>query len=409
MGDLAFFSILLICSLLFQAFFTMTEMSFVSFNRVRLAYYVEKGQKGAIALSKLLDKPTSLFGTTLIGVNFFLQLGSECGRRVFLSIGLDPDLSYIPQIFIVMIFAELIPMLAARDHSEHLALFTIKPIQLISKMLSPLIWIIDGLSKIVIYFLKSPLKVNSSLSRDELKNLLVDSEGSQIENGTEDLEPLIENIFLLKSKTPRDMMVPIEEIPCSSYHGVVGDVRDHLHQIKAKYVPLYHEKRDNIFGIAYSQDLLNMSDSEEIKKIARSPWFVIETNSIFQVINQFRKNNQKIAIVLDINGAVIGILSLSTIVNEIFSGILLNSEVLKERSKVYIDKAFPVTTSILELAKKLKIQIPDLKQMTLEEFMTKKLGGCPKDKEVACIGEYEFVFEGAAFAQDRRIRIRSRG
>ena len=409
MGDTLLFSILLMSSLFFQAFFTMTEMSFVSFNRVRLAYYVERGQKGAIALRKLLDKPTSLFGTTLIGVNFFLQLGSECGRRVVSSLGFDPDLAYIPQVVIVMLFAELIPMLAARDHSEHLAMFAIKPIQLISKILTPLIWVIDGLSKIVIYFLKSPLKVNSSLSRDELKNLLVDSEGSQIENGTEDLEPLIENIFHLKTKTPRDMMVPIHEIPCASYHSVVGDVRDHLHQTKAKYVPLYHEKRDNIFGIAYSQDLLNMSDSESIKDIARSPWFVIETNSIYQVINQFRKNNQKIAIVLDINGSVIGILSLSSIVNEIFSGILLNSEVLKEKSKVYIDKAFPITTPLSELSKRLKIQIPDLKNTTLEDFMIKKLGAAPKDGEVVIIGEYEFVFEGAAFSQDRRIRIKSRG
>lgn len=244
MADGPYFILLLLGSIFCQAFFTMSEMAFVSFNRVRLAYYVEKGQRGAIALRKLLDKPTSLFGTTLIGVNFFLQLGSECGRRVFLSFGLDPDLSYVPQIIIVMIFAELIPMLAARDHSEHLAMFTIKPIHLLSRLFFPLIWVIDGFSKGVIYFLKSPLKVNSSLSRDELKNLLVDSEVSDVENGTKDLEPLIENIFQLKTKTPRDMMIPIEEIACVSYEAFVGDVRDQLYLAKAKYIPLFQEKKE---------------------------------------------------------------------------------------------------------------------------------------------------------------------
>jgi len=409
MADGPYFILLLLGSIFCQAFFTMSEMAFVSFNRVRLAYYVEKGQRGAIALRKLLDKPTSLFGTTLIGVNFFLQLGSECGRRVFLSFGLDPDLSYVPQIIIVMLFAELIPMLAARDHSEHLAMFTIKPIHLLSRLFFPLIWVIDGFSKGVIYFLKSPLKVNSSLSRDELKNLLVDSEVSDVENGTKDLEPLIENIFQLKTKTPRDMMIPIEEIACVSYEAFVGDVRDQLHLAKAKYIPLFQEKKGNIFGIVYSQDLLNVSDSEAIKTIARSPWFVVETNSIYQVINQFRKNNQKIAVVLDEQGSVIGVLSLAAIVNEIFSGILFNSSVLKEKSKVYIDKAFLAETPLSELVKRLKIKIPEVKNSTLEEYMAKKLGKTPKDGEMTHVGEYEFIFEGGGFGRDRKIRIRSRG
>lgn len=408
MGDTWFFLLLLIFSLLSQGFFTMTEMAFVSFNRVRLAYYVEKEKKGALFLRKLLDKPTALFGTTLIGVNFFLQLGSECGRRFFFSLGMDPDYAYIPQLVIVLLFAELIPMLAARAHSEHLAMFAIRPIYVFSKLFTPLIFIIDALSKIVIYFLKSPLKVNSSLSRDELKNLLTDSEAGPKESEREDLEPLIENIFSIKNKTPKDLMTPIDKMTCVSYHGMVGDVRDHLQNEQAKYVPLYHEKRDNIFGIAYSQDLLNLSDSSPVKDIARSPWFIIETNTIFQVINQFRKNNQKIAIVLDKNGSVIGVLSLSVIINEIFSGILLNSQAIEEHARIYLDKSFPLDTKLSELSKVFKISISDQDSQTLEELMGKKLGYTPKNKEVIYIGEYEISFEGATFPQDRRIRVKTR-
>ena len=409
MSETQIFSILLILSLLCQGFFTMSEMAFVSFNRVRLAYFVEKGQKGALALTKLLEKPTALFGTTLIGLNFFLQLGSECGRGLFFSLGFDPDYAYIPQVIVVLLFAELIPMLAARDHSEHLAMFAIRPIKLLSKLFTPLIYFIDAFSKIVIFFLKSPLKINNSLSRDEIKNLLKDSETSPKESDKEDLEPLIENIFLLKTKTPRDMMTPIEKIPCVSYHSHVGEVRNHLKQVQTKYVPLFHEKRDNIYGIAYAQDLLNLSDGALIKNVARSPWFIVETNTIFQVINQFRKNNQSIAIVLDVNGIVIGILSLSEIVDEIFSGILLHSNELEKKVKVYINRAFPLSMKNCEISEKLKIFLSIEKNATLEELMTKKLGATPKDKEVAYIGDYELIFEGATFPQDRKIRVKSRG
>ncbi|MCH9617508.1 MAG: hypothetical protein SP4CHLAM5_09360 [Chlamydiia bacterium] len=408
MNDTLFFTIFLIVSLLFQGFFTMTEMSFVSFNRVRLAYFVEKGEKGAASLLGLLDKPTALFGTTLIGVNFFLQLGSECSRRVFLSLGLDPDYSYIPQIILVLLFAELIPMLAARDHSEHLAMFAIRPIHLLSRLFSPLIYIIDGLSKVVSYFLKGPLKMNSALSRDELKNLLMDSEGSPKESEKEDLEPLIENIFSLKAKSPQDLMIPIDKMDCASYHSVVGDIRKHLQKGGAKYIPLYHEKRENIFGIAYSQDLLNLSDSSLVKDIARSPWFVTSTNTIFQVINQFRKNNQKLAIVLDVDGAVIGVLTLSSLVEEIFSGILLNHRSHGKNIEIYIDKAFAVNTKLSEALKSFKINPPPEKDSTLEEIMTKKLGAPPKDKDTAYTDDYQLIFEGASYSAEKKIRVKSR-
>ncbi|MCH9621489.1 MAG: hypothetical protein S4CHLAM20_09090 [Chlamydiia bacterium] len=409
MGDALIFFVLLILSLLCQGFFTMSEMAFVSFNRVRLAYFVEKGEKRAISLMRFLERPTTLFGTTLMGVNFFLQLGSECSRRLFYELKIDPDWAYIPQVAIVLIFAELIPMLAARTHSEHLAMFAIKPISFFSKLLTPLIYLIDGISKVVSYFLKSPMKLNSTLSRDELKNLMKDSEGSPKESEKEDLEPLIENIFLLKTKSPEDMMIPLRKVPSISYHALVGDVRSLISRYDAKFVLLFHESEENIVGIVYAQDLLNLSDSDSIKDVSRSPWFVTLTNTIFQVINQFRKNNQKIALVLDADGGVTGVLSLSSIIDEIFSGILLNSKVLHERERIYINKAYPVSITIEELSKSLKTSFTDQKSLTLEEFMEKKLGYQPKDKEIAFIGGYEFIFEGATFPQDRKIRIRSRG
>jgi CBS domain containing-hemolysin-like protein len=203
-------------------------------------------------------------------------------------------------------------------------------------------------------------------------------------------------------------MVPIDKIPCVSYHGVVGDVRNHLYDGDVKYIPLYHEKINNIFGIAYSQDLLNVSDSSLVKDIARSPWFIIETNTIFQVINQFRKNNQKIAIVLDKEGSVIGVLSLSKIIDEIFSGILLNKEALDEHARVYLDKSFLLDTKVSDLKRLFKIFVTEQPNDTLENIMGKKLGHSPKDKESVLIGEYELTFESATFPQDRRIRVKTR-
>lgn len=81
------FLVLTLICLIIQGFFSMQEMACVSFNRVRLQYYAYKGNRRARYLSRLLHHPTTLFGTTLIGVNAAMQLGSEFARRFYLSIG----------------------------------------------------------------------------------------------------------------------------------------------------------------------------------------------------------------------------------------------------------------------------------------------------------------------------------
>src|SRR3989344_1318355 len=104
------FLLITLGAIIFQGYFAMMEMAIVSFNRVRLQYFVAKENRKAIWLSKLLQRPTYLFGTTLIGVNFFLQLGSESARLFYSSLGLNPDYALASQILIVVVFAELIPM-----------------------------------------------------------------------------------------------------------------------------------------------------------------------------------------------------------------------------------------------------------------------------------------------------------
>lgn len=137
------FLLLVILSLIVQGFYSMLEMACVSFNRVRLQFYVSQGNRRAKWLSNLLNNPTRLFGTTLIGVNATMQFGSECARRFYSSIDLSPDWAPITQIFIVLIFAELAPMFAARRYAENVVMLGIPIIYLTSFVLRPVIIVLD--------------------------------------------------------------------------------------------------------------------------------------------------------------------------------------------------------------------------------------------------------------------------
>ena len=88
MKSALFWLLLNLLSILVLAFFSMSEMACVSFNKIRLQYYVFQKNKRALWLSWLLQKPSRLFSAQLIGVNVATIFGSELARE-FYSLFLD--------------------------------------------------------------------------------------------------------------------------------------------------------------------------------------------------------------------------------------------------------------------------------------------------------------------------------
>ena len=167
-----YFIVLALLCVFIEGFFSMFEMALVSFDKTRLQYYASKNYKRAVWLQFLINKPSRLFGTTLIVVNFVLQLGSEAARRFFESISLSPDYASISQTLLVVIFAELSPMFAARRHSEHVALLCVPIVYFCSKFCIPFIWMIEFISKITNKIFKKPLQSYMDLSKEELQKAL---------------------------------------------------------------------------------------------------------------------------------------------------------------------------------------------------------------------------------------------
>lgn len=135
-------------SIIVLGFFSMEEMALVSLNKIRLQFFLTKGNKRAGWINYLLSHPSRLFGTTLIGVNVAMMLGSEFAREFHSSIGLDPDLAPITQVFLVVVFGELAPQFAARRYSEHVAFLGAPILYFASKILAPFIYLLGVISKI---------------------------------------------------------------------------------------------------------------------------------------------------------------------------------------------------------------------------------------------------------------------
>lgn len=404
-----YFFFLLILALIIQSFYSMLEMACVSFNRIRLQYYVSKNHMRAKWLSRLLSNPAQLFGTTLIGVNAAMQFGSECARRLYSSLGLSPDWSILSQVFIVLIFAELAPMFAARRYAENVTMLGIPIVYFTSILLRPITTILEGICRLIYWFfdVKAPSTI---LSQDELQRAIEERDDIPYRKEKTEFDPILANIFSLKNKTAKDLMNPIDKNKIIFSNATVEDLRKLLGLEVVPFIPVCHKTKNNVVAIAFPRDLLRYPNETRLRAYSRSPWFVMEKNSILEIIKEFRRNNQSLAIVLNQAGSAIGILTLDSVVDEIFGqrdDWVSFGEFAPEKHRVIIDRSLPGETRVSDVNLWFKLSLPEKEGETLEELMIRLLKHRPEKGEVLRLEDIELMVEETSLIIGRTISIKS--
>lgn len=411
MPDWTFYLILIIACLIIQGFFAMVELACVSFNKVRLQYYAASHKKRAVWLSYLMSHPAFLFGTTLIGVNTGLVVGSECSRRFYESLGLNPDWAPLSQIFIVLIFAEISPMLAGRRYAERVAMQGVPLLMFFSIILRPFVWVLDLLCRYINRWLGTPVASGSYLSREELQNIIEErEEGFSATPEKKEFNTVVSHIFSLKNKTARDLMQPLSQVSLLPSFSTVAEMRHVLEEKHLPFIPIYHRHSHNIVAVAYPRDLLRTPENKKIRDHARSPWFITENISILQILKQFRRNNQSLAIVLNETGLAIGILTLDEIIDEIFGRSdtwMSFDEIVPRAYHIVVDRTFPAEMSLEVFNSRFNVHLVYGTAETLEELMAQRLGHLPARGESVRVDQFELIVEEASLLGAKMIHVRT--
>ena len=394
MNGWLFFLLLTLFCILTEAFFSGFEMACVSFNRVRLEFYASKNKRRAVWLKFLLDKPSRLFGTTLIVVNIVLQLGSEAARRFYEAINLSPDFAPLTQIFIVVIFGELAPLFAARRHPEHLAFLSVPLVYGLSKILMPVIWLINGISHVMnILFNKEEKEV--FLSREEIQKAFEDKE---------EINAILSNIFSLKKTVASKLMLPLEEEyvvkDSFSVEKIMEDLSDHY----SPFFPIYHDIKNNVIGIVYARDLLDADRKRKIIDFSKPCWFISFNTPVLEILQQFRHNNQTVAIVLNSSGQAAGVLTLDQITDEIFGE---KEEITFFKEEKIVEKTLSGDMSLVDFNKKFHTSLHEKEAETLSDFINIFLGHHPSEGEIVIIEPFEMIIVEPSLFGTKTVLVRT--
>lgn len=373
-----------------QGFFALFEMACVSFNKVRLQYYVSLGNRRALWLNYLLKRPSRLFGTTLIGINTALQLGSECARRYYESLHLNPDWAPLTQVVIVVILGELAPLFAARRHSEQVAMFCVPLMVLIARILTPIIWAFDAISRLIHRVMGKSKEAPLFLSREEVRMAF-----EEREEGQDEFDAAASHIFQLKNLTAGQLMTPLSQALLIPSQATLAQVRQLIHSRAVPLFPIYHRQQHNIIAIAHLRDLLHLEEGSKVLDQAKSPWFVTQDTSILQILEQFRRNNQSVAVILDsTSGQSCGILTLDQIAAYIFGEEAdpLSLEKAVSHSH-YVERTLGGDLPIKEFNRQFEAHLPLDKGETLSDLILEELGHLPVKGETVRIGSFSFTVE----------------
>lgn len=314
---------ILIILLLLSAFFSGSETAFFSLSRIYLKKLENKKTAQSRRILSLLGKPRQLLVTILFG-NTFVNMGIS-SLSTLIAIGIADrnnwnlssvvTLQVIITTSVVLIFGEILPKLIALATATGFANLASLPLQLISYVLHPLVWLVDRFSLLLSKKQLDDKHLSSKFTTEEFHNL-IQSESSH--NSLEEHEKkILVGLFRFREAELTEIYTPRVKITAIEEKQSLEELRDLILATGYSRIPVYRETIDDIIGIVYVKDLLMYPEKNSITEFMRPAWFVTENMKVQSLLNQFKIKKMQLAVVVDEYGGTSGIISLEDILEEI--------------------------------------------------------------------------------------------
>ncbi|MCR5487822.1 MAG: hemolysin family protein [Lachnospiraceae bacterium] len=308
----------LVLLLLLSAFFSSAETALMASSRIRIRALSEQGNKKAEKLLHILDHSPRMLTTILVGNNIVNLAASALATTIAMQISLNVGIMTALLTLVLLVFGEITPKNAAAANSEKLAMAYAGVVAVLMIVLSPLIWVIDGICRIVARLLKIPLdREGGGLTEGELRTIVeVGHEDGVIE--TEEKQ-MIKNVFDFGDSRAKDIMIPRIDVVEINMEEDYATVRELFEHEKYTRIPVYKDDTDNVIGIINLKDFFHVTDPEgfRIKDIMRDAYYTFEMKKTSDLMMEMRKESVSIAIVLNEYGAAEGIVTMEDLIEEI--------------------------------------------------------------------------------------------
>jgi CBS domain containing-hemolysin-like protein len=391
--------------LLLNGFFVAVEFALVRSRRTRLEAMARGGDRLArlalrgianlgrmlsasqlgITLSSLglgaLTEETlaEVFAEWLHGLPVMLEVGFRVGAGSVLAI------TFVT--FFHVVFGELAPRSVALTHPERVARMLAPPLFVFEFIMRPFTFILNRSSELVLRaFGQQPMPVTEALhSPEELRILVEQSE----EGGALEAAPatLLEGVFEFSEKNAREVMTPRTEIDALALDATLDETLALVEETRRSRYPVYEETIDDIIGLVLAKDLIPLlrktqtgGDAQfRLRSIMRPIHVVPGSREVEEVLADFKRLKEHLAIVLDEYGGTAGLVTMEDLLEEIVGEILDEKDELPEpEAREAPDLVLiPGSTNVADLNERFGLNVPEEDYTTIGGFVFGSLGRLP--------------------------------
>ncbi len=324
---------------LMNAFFVAAEFGLVSVRRTRVEELAAQGHPTARIVRRALEDPDRFIAATQLGITIASLALGWIGEPALAHLFL-PLLQFLPEnwigpashsvaaaiaficiTFLHVVAGELAPKSVALQNPERTAFFIARPMVVVFHLFRPAIWALNGAGNGLLRLLGiHPASGHERVhSVQELKMLI---EASQEEGVLQkDEEQMLRAVFDLRSRRAEEVMVPRTEMVCVPATATVAELADLAEHTALTKFPVFEEDLDHILGVVYLKDILwpirEGRTDRTARDLMREALFLPETISVADLLAQFRRARQHIAILVDEYGGTAGLVTLEDLLEEI--------------------------------------------------------------------------------------------
>lgn len=204
----------------------------------------------------------------------------------------------------------------------------------------------------------------------------------------EEEREMIHGIVELGETEVKEIMLPRPDMICANQNSTLDQIRELVKKTGHSRIPIYKDNIDNITGIIHVKDLfLKEAQGEKISNLsqfARKAYFIPETKKIDELLKEFKRDKNHMAIVVDEYGGTAGLVTLEDILEEIVGEIQDEYDMEVPPIQKLGDRTYRVdaNVSIENLNEELGTQITEKGFETLGGLIYDLVGSAPEEGKV---------------------------
>jgi Mg2+/Co2+ transporter CorB len=314
----------LVVLLLLSAFFSIAETAMMALSRLRLRHLVREGSRRARLTQFLLDRTDQLLGVILLGNNLVNNvLATLVTALAIYHFGQSEWVLAVAAgslTFAILVFAEITPKVIGATYPERIALPASYVLALLLKVATPFVWFVNLFVRAVLRALRIPRAAGNhaeQLTPQELRTIVL--EGGKFIPAKH--RSILLNLFDLEQLSVDDIMTPRSRIEAL-------DIAQPPEAIGRQLMTCYHNKLPvcdgdiaRVLGMLHVRKLLPLLGEpsltpEQVRSRMVPPYFIPTGTPLLQQLQMFQDNRQRVGLVVDEYGDVLGLVTLEDIIEE---------------------------------------------------------------------------------------------